>query len=130
MVTSRALEALNETGHYSRIHGIVVDGGEPVHEFLAKLGEPDLGQFFASFDMLDDTGHLQSNPWKQMGRWFKPLRHVQNVWQVASNSHRLLGFRAGETLILTNGFYKTGGETPPKQIEKCVKIRKRYESER
>lgn len=130
MVLSRALEALNSRGFYQRVHGIVVDGDEPAHDFLAGLGEPDLGQFLAAFDKLDDSGHLQTNPWKQLGNWFKPLRHVNNVWQVSANTHRLIGFRHGELLILTNGFYKAGGETPPKQIAKCESLRRRFQAER
>jgi hypothetical protein len=128
VTTSRALEALNSDGAYQHIHGIVVDGIEPVGAFLANLKEPDLGQFLAAFDKLDESGHLQTNPWKQMGNWFKPLHHANNVWQISSNTHRLLGFRHGHVLILTNGFYKTGGETPPKHIEKSLLLRKRYET--
>jgi hypothetical protein len=48
---------------------------------------------------------------------------------VTSNTHRLLGFRQGHVLILTNGFYKTGGETPPKHIKKSGLLRRRHETE-
>lgn len=130
MVTSRALEALNSHGAYRHIHGVVVDGLEPVHDFLASLGEPGISDFLARFDKLDESGLLEMNPWRQMGQWFKPLQNVNNVWQVAATSHRVLGFRRGNILILTNGFYKTGGETPSKHIKKSEALRKRFESER
>lgn len=113
MVSSRAIDALNSDGAYQHIHGIVVDGVEPVHAFLANLKEPDLGQFLAAFDKLDESGHLRTNPWKQ----------------ISSSTHRLLGFRQGHVLILTNGFYKTGGETPPKHIKKSGLLWRRYETE-
>jgi hypothetical protein len=130
VVTSRALEALESDGAYRHIHGIVVDGVEPVHDFLGGLRDPDLSDFMSRFDKLDESGLLQAKPWRQMGNWFKPLHHVGNVWQVSATSHRLLGFRSGDTLVLTNGFYKTGGETPPKQIKKAENLRKQFESER
>jgi hypothetical protein len=59
VVISRAIEALHSNGAYQHIHGIVVGGSEPVHAFLANLKEPDLGQFLAAFDKLDESGHLQ-----------------------------------------------------------------------
>lgn len=130
MVTSRALEAANSDGLYRHIHGIVLDGVTPVHDFLEALGEPDLSDFLSRFDKLDESGELRAKPWRQRGQWFKSLRHVSNVWQVSATSHRVLGFRSGDILILTNGFYKTGGETPPKQIKACESIRKQLESER
>lgn len=127
MVTSRALEALNSDGTYRNIHGIVVDGVAPVHDLLESLGDRDLTDFISRFDKLDESGLLQAKPWRQMGNWFKPLQHVSNVWQISSNTHRLLGFRLGNVLILTNGFYKTGGETPQKQIKKSEALRKQFE---
>lgn len=129
MIISRALEAANEHGAYRHIHGIVVDGTEPVHDFIADLKEPDLSDFLSRFDKLED-GMLREHVWRQVGSWFKPLRHVNNVWQVASTSHRLIGFRSGEVLILTNGFYKTGGETPTKQIKKSEKLQAQFTGQR
>ncbi len=126
MVSSRPLEAQNEAGSYPNIHGIVVDGDEPVHNFLADLGEPDLGAFLARFDKLSEDGVLTRNPWKQMGQCFKSLRHVSNIWQVAAPSHRLLGFRSGNTLVLTNGFYKTGGETPKSRIKLAKELQSQF----
>jgi len=129
LITSRALEAIDGHGAYRHIHGIVIGDTEPVHDFLADLREPDLSDFFARFDKLEE-GMLREQVWRQVGSWFKPLRHVNNVWQVASTSHRLLGFRSGEVLILTNGFYKTGGETPPKQIKKSEKVQAQFTARR
>ena len=130
MITSRALEAVNEHGVYRHIHGIVVDGVEPVHDFLADLKEPDISDFLSRFDKLEESGVLRERVWKQMGQWFKPLHHVNNVWQVSATSHRVLGFRSGEVLILTNGFYKTGGETPTKQIKKSEKLQAQFAGQR
>src|SRR3990172_4051746 len=121
MVSSRPLEAQNAAGSYANIHGIVVDGEEPVHKFLSDLGEPDLGAFLARFDKLSEPGVLTRIPWQQMGQWFKKLKHVNSIWQVSAPTHRLLGFRWGNTLVLTNGFYKTGGETPKRQIKLAEK---------
>src|SRR6266704_6611337 len=64
MVSSRALESLNAAGSYANIHGIVVDGQEPVHDFLASLGDPDLTTFLARFDKLSESGVLTRIPWK------------------------------------------------------------------
>lgn len=126
MITSRALEAANEHGAYQHIHGIVIDDSAPVHDFIDGLGDPDLTDFLSRFDKLEESGLLRERVWKQMGQWFKPLHHVNNVWQVSATSHRVLGFRSGEVLILTNGFYKTGGETPRKQIKKSEQLQAQF----
>ncbi len=127
MVSSRALEALNEEGIYRSIHGIIVDGTEPVHAFLAGLPEPDFSEFLARFDKLQESGLLSARPWRQMGNWWKGLRHVSGIWQVSATSHRLLGFRSGDSLILTSGFYKAGGETPRREVQKAEGLRERFE---
>jgi len=126
LITSRALETIGGHGVYRHIHGIVIDGTEPLHDFLADLEEPDLGDFFSRFDKLEESGVLRERVWRQMGQWFKPLHHVNNVWQVSATSHRVLGFRSGEVLTLTNGFYKTGGETPRKQIKKSEQLQAQF----
>jgi hypothetical protein len=100
-----------------------------VHAFLANLGDPDLTTFLARFDKLQESGVLNRVPWKQMGQWFKSLHHVNNTWQIAAPSHRILGFRAGNTLVLTNGFYKTGGETPNAQIRVAEKLQARFKAD-
>lgn len=86
MVTSRALEAANSNGLYRHIHGIVINGATPVHDFLAALGDPDLSDFLSRFDKLDESGELRAKPWRQRGQWFKPLHHVSNVWQVSATT--------------------------------------------
>jgi hypothetical protein len=63
-----------------------------------------------------------------MGEWFKSLEHVSNVWQVSAPSHRILGFRSGNTLVLTNGFYKAGGKTPNTQIKLAVNLQARFKA--
>lgn len=127
MVSSRPLAAV-EGGFLERIHGIVVDDAEPVHSFLNGLQEPDLSEFYADFEMLEDSGILALPVWRRMGNWFKPLKHVSNVWQLMSTSHRLLGFRHGGLLILTNGFYKAGGSTPLSEIEICAKLQAKFKA--
>jgi hypothetical protein len=124
MVSSRALDGVGVGG--KAIHGIVLEGGQtPVHGFLEHLGEPDLSDFYARF------GKIVTAPgWAQMGNWFKPLRHASNVWQVSSSTHRLLGFRYGDFLILTNGFKKAGGETPIPQIRKSEELQKEFKKGR
>lgn len=127
MVTSRALEAL-AGGHLRHIHGVVVDGNEPVHSFLAELQEPDLSEFYAEFAKLEDSGALLLPKWQRMGNWFKPLKHVSNIWQLSSTTHRILGFRHGQVLVLTNGFYKAGGKTPNAEVELAAKLQAKFKA--
>lgn len=128
MVSSRPLESLSVGGFYANVHGVAVDGREPVHDFLAELGEPDLSAFFARFDKLQEGDFLKRLPWPRMGEWFKSLQHTNNIWQVAAPSHRILGFRNGNTLVLTNGFKKKGGETPKREIKLAEDLMARFKS--
>ncbi len=39
-------------------------------------------------------------------------------------------FDKGQVIVLANGFYKKSQKTPKKEIEKALKIKKEYESEK
>lgn len=118
-MSSRKIDGTASAG--KAVHGLVLDGKEPVHDFLADLGSPDLQDFYARFEKLAAT-----RDWVQMGQWFKPMRHAPNVWQVASSNYRILGFRAGSVLILTNCFRKGTKEAQKDEIRKCDRLRGLY----
>ncbi len=101
------------------------DGRCPVEEFLDLLKGPDGQQFVACFRKIAELP-----AWRQMGNWFKPLHHYPNVWEVVTESHRVLGFRDGAILILTNGFKKKRMDTPPAEIDRCAGLQKRFKEER
>lgn len=85
MITSLPLDAPGG-GVLGQIHGVVVDSAQPVHSFLLQLQDPDLAEFYACFAQLEEGGVLQLAVWRRMGEWFKPLKNVSNVWQLASTS--------------------------------------------
>lgn len=130
MVSSRAIEAFPPRGSYPCIHSIEIDGRALVQEFLDDLRDPDFSEFHANFGWLEDNGVLSAVPWRRMGNWFKPLRNVSDLWQLSATSHRLLGVRDRSRLILVHGFYKTGGETPRKDVEKAQELQRRYRNGR
>jgi hypothetical protein len=100
VVSSRPIDGTTPAG--KAVHGLVNDAAEPVHDFLTELDHPDLQDFYAAFEKL-----AEAPEWVQLGEWFKPMRHASNVWQVSSSNYRILGFRYGSTLVLTNCFRKT-----------------------
>src|SRR5260370_23303606 len=106
------------------IHFCVRENGEcPVRTFLESLEADEQHAFHARFDrMVEGPSFAPSNT-------FKALRHVSNVFEVLTHKYRVLGFRDGRRLILTNGFTKTRNETLPKEIQKCESIREQYGSD-
>ena len=66
------------------------------------------------------------------------LKHIENTdglyeirVQQASDIFRIFCFfDQGQLIILTNGFQKKTQKTPKKEIEKAIKIKNEYESEK
>lgn len=124
MVNRRLLEGTRPAG--KEVHVVLLDGGRaPVEDFLMELVHPDLQDFYACFDKLSESPR-----WERMGNWFKPLRHASNVWQVSSSNFRILGFRDGKALVLTNGFRKKGKEAAREQVAACEDLQRRFKQSR
>lgn len=114
MVTSSPLVGL-ETGGEFEAHALVLgDGKNPVVEFLEfRRTRNDIGEFYANLNQFLRVGFVRR------GNAFKALQHHSNVWQVAATSHRMLGFRWRNVLVLTNGFEKKRSDTEQKHIDCC-----------
>lgn len=114
MVTSRPLDRLTTGGGFE-VHAVVMgDGKAPVIELLEhRRTRADLPEFYANFNKFLRFGFVDR------GNAFKALRNVRNVWQVSATSHRILGFRWGNVLVLTNGFEKKRNDTEQKHIDVC-----------
>ncbi|MHB8418850.1 MAG: type II toxin-antitoxin system RelE/ParE family toxin [Myxococcales bacterium] len=132
MVSSRPLDWADDAVSVPELlHGVVLDNGsEPVHEFLEKLTDSHLAEFYAKFTKLRDSVLKQRPVWHQMGQWFKPLKNVSNVWEVAAASYRILGFREGDVLIFTNGFEKKRGDTPRAEIKRSTQLQAAFKAAR
>src|SRR5947207_1864937 len=87
------------------ILGIVLENGRrPIEDYLDRA---DADGFFAFVNIL-----LKGEPFQQMGKRFKKLRHVGNIFQITVHHDRYLGFRWRQELILTNAFRKDTPDTP------------------
>lgn len=103
------------------ILGIVLENGQrPIEQYLERPGA-DADGFIASINIL-----LKAEPFQQMGKRFKRLRNVANVFQITTHHDRYLGFRCRQDLILTNAFRKDAAETPPDGIAACVALQRAY----
>lgn len=101
--------------------GIVLENQrKPIEEYLDRAGV-DADGFFAFVNIL-----LKAEPFEQMGKRFKKLRNVGNVFQITMRKDRYLGFRWRQVLILTNGFRKDAAETPREEIGTCVELGNLY----
>jgi hypothetical protein len=100
------------------IHELVLDNGRvPVTEFLDGLEEDDQDGFVARFEqMLSAPAFTPTNTFKT----------YEGIWQVFTYDYRILGFRDGDVLVLTNGFKKTGRKTPPEEVTRCQELKNQY----
>ncbi len=103
------------------MHVLEIDGTAEVDEFLADLNDNALAPFISRFDKLNETA-----PFEFATNSFKKLTGVGDMYEIKTSTHRILGFRHGNILVMTNGFAKKTDETPPKQIKRCQKARKAF----
>lgn len=102
------------------IRQIRIGDTRPVEVWLEKLGPHDAAAIEAKLHTL-----LSADPFPRVNS-LKHLQAVGDVWEVVIGDYRLLGFRQGMTLVLTNGFRKRWRETPPACIKECQAARDRY----
>lgn len=118
MVTSVPLVGLETGGGFDAHTVVLEDGKNPVVEFLEhRRTRTDVPEFYANLKKFLRFGFIDR------GNAFKSLRNYGNVWQVTATSHRMLGFRWGEVLVLTNGFEKKRQDTEQKHIDCCEERR-------
>lgn len=104
------------------IHELVLDKDKaPVSDFLDELPRDEVLGFVARFEKL-----LRGPKFESALPAFKSYR---GLWQIGTHRHRILGFRWGDILILTNGFKKTRTKTPPEEVSRCEALKARYFSE-
>lgn len=99
-------------------------GSRPARDFIDSLSEKEADRMNWVLDLFAILPPPIST------KYFKKLAGTEHIWEVrlqlARIELRLLGFMDGSKLILTNGFKKKSGKTPPQEIEVAVYHRKRY----
>ncbi len=94
-------------------------------EYILNQNERIQKRFFLAFDKTQ-SGYT--------GSWFEKLKGSEGIYEFRQRDHqkfyRVFAFwdsEENETLIIaTHGFDKKSNKTPPKEIKKAEKIRKRY----
>jgi len=94
-------------------------GGRPAKDFIEDLEKSDQAKLAKSFLYIACIGRI-NNPER-----FRKLRRKIYEFKVHPKI-RILCFQFGKTWLLTHGFKKETGDTPPRQIERAEQIRKEY----
>ena len=97
-------------------------------EFLSQQDERVQNKIFKIIEAIETLERVPSN-------YLKHITGTDGLYeariQLGSNIWRVFCFFDGEKLVvLMNGFQKKTQKTPKREIEKALKIKKEYESEK
>lgn len=103
------------------------DGSEPAKDFILSQELKMKAKLFALVDLLEERGTELRDPYSSpLGDGIFELRCKQG-----SNITRVLYFFYYEgKIILTNGFVKKTQKTPPSEILKAKRCRKKFQERR
>lgn len=105
------------------IYAITVQGECPVKKFIDNLEHKDQVKIIQLLKVTADNG-TRSNPEK-----FKKLE--KDIWEFKSHQVRLpCFFEKDKIIVITHGFKKTTNKIPKTQMERAIKLRNDYLSER
>lgn len=104
--------------HYDFDYASRTNGKKPAEEFYYDLPVEERDTFKVLADKLGKEGKLAKNRFKKLSGC--------DIWQLSTYDHRILCFLSGRCFLFTNGFPKTGADTPPRHIELAKKIRKEH----
>lgn len=99
-------------------------GRYPAKDFLDDLEKRDSGsfdKFMRVFEKFQEHG-----PEGTVGL-YKALQTQSGIIQFTIWKYRILGFRDGESVFLTNGFKKDQFETPAEELERARRIKKEHQ---
>ena len=98
-----------------------LNGNRPAKDYIENLQKQDQATLARSFKQLVDTGKIINE------EKFKKLR--EKIWEFKTYSGiRVLCFQQGKSWLLTHGFKKQKGKTPPREIERAEDIRNEHMS--
>jgi Phage derived protein Gp49-like (DUF891) len=99
-------------------------GRYPAHDFLEKLKTKDRDswdKFQRTFEKFQEYG-----PDGVVGI-YKALQGQGGIVQFTIWKQRILGFRVGDEVFLTNGFKKDQEETSPQEIQRAKEVRAEHQ---
>lgn len=97
-------------------------------EFFVKQKEKVKKKIIWTFDLIEDTQRVPET-------YLKHLESTDGLYEIrvqqGSDIFRIFAFfDKGNLVVLANGFQKKTQKTPKQEIEKALKIKEEYESER
>jgi phage-related protein len=96
-----------------------LNGNRPAKDYIENLQRQDQATLARSFKQLADTGRIINK------ERFRKLRG--KIWEFKVHPGiRVLCFQQGKSWLLTHGFKKQSGKTPPKEIERAEDIRNEH----
>jgi len=101
-------------------------GRYPAHEFLEWLEKKDRDshdKFMRAFQKFNEHGP------EGVTGLYKALQGQSGIVQFTIWKYRVLGFRVGDEVFLTNGFKKDQDETPPEEINRARTIRAEHQQQ-
>ena len=91
------------------------NGSKPAESYIESLEQSDQAKLARSFKQIADTGNIWNT------ERFRKLRG--KIWEFKIHPKvRVLCFQLGKTWLLTHGFDKETGDTPPRQIRRAGEI--------
>jgi len=95
------------------------NGNKPAESYIENLEQSDQAKLARSFKQIADTGKIWNT------ERFRKLRG--KIWEFKIHPKvRVLCFQLGKAWLLTHGFDKETGDTPPRQIERAEEIMKEH----
>jgi len=95
------------------------NGNRPAKDFIENLAQSDQAKLAKSFHYIAHVGRIHNT------QRFRKLRGKIYEFKVYP-SVRVLCFQLGKTWLLTHGFYKETGDTPPRQVKTAEDIMKEH----
>jgi len=96
-----------------------ISGVRPAKDFIEDLGKLDQAKLSKSFLYIARVGRINNT------ERFRKLHGKIYEFKVYPKI-RILCFQLGKTWLLTYGFYKETGNTPPRQIRRAESIMKEH----
>jgi phage-related protein len=97
------------------------NGNRPAKDFIESLEKPDHAKLMKSFCHMAYVGRIHNT------ERFRKLRGKVYEFKVYPKV-RVLCFQLGKTWLLTHGFNKETGDTPPRQIRRAEDIMNEHNS--
>lgn len=97
-------------------------------EFFVKQRDKVKAKIIWTFDLIEDFEKVPE-------MYLKHMENTEGLFEIrvqqGSDSFRIFCFfDKGQLVVLANGFQKKTQKTPKKEIDKALKIKKEYESEK